>query len=119
MTLEQLQAMSDKEVNQLSAVKVCGWQLETRSGYIDNNWVTETGLIHINNWNPTTDMNDAMRLAEHAVNGSKYSDVTISIPMCVVIFHRHTVEELIVDTEDSLPRAITIAAILAKESEQG
>ena len=119
MTLEQLQAMSDDELNELAAVKVMGWTMQTMSGYMyyddkENQEIRFVSQHRTPTWYPCADMNDAMRLAEHAVHASKYSDVTISLPMNTVIFHRHTAEELIVDTEDSLPRAITIAAILAK-----
>jgi hypothetical protein len=55
-----------------------------------------------------------MELLNKAIEESKWTAATISVPADNVILFRHTAEELIIDEEDSLNRAITIASILAK-----
>ena len=109
MTLEQLSKMSDMELNELAAVKVMEYDKEG----IDVKYMMARG-----EWNPCTDMNDAMQLLEIMAHDTKYSDVTITYPWCVVADWRPLDDEsgwgIRVDTEDSLPRSITIAAILAK-----
>jgi len=124
MTLEQLQAMKDNDLNELAAINVMGWIKEDLKSFDRSRYVANDGsYISCHAWNPCTDMNDAMQLLEIMAHDTKYSDVTITYPWCVVADWRPLDDEsgwgIRVDTEDSLPRSITIAAILAKEEQHG
>lgn len=121
MNLEQLQAMYDEELNELSAVKVMGWIKEDSKSFDRSRYVANDGsYIGCHAWNPTNDMNDAMTLFEAMVQDTRYSDATITFPWYVVAGWNPMSDEggwkIQVDDE-KLPRAITIASILAKESE--
>jgi hypothetical protein len=139
--LEELQAMTDTELNEMAAVKVMGWKyriskhghyiVESPHGtrfepnYASPKFDEQTGEKIEYSWSdgvdiprPTTDMNDAMLLFEQMVQESKYSDATITYPWCVVASWNPMAEDAewrIRVEDDSLPRAITIASILALE----
>lgn len=124
MNLEQLQNMSDAELNELSAVKVMGKLYQ-----IGKMWEkVEGGAGHrlIADWNPTTDMNDAMELMDKTKidhdHIGLYCSQLIGTTWTVTITDIHPpaedgfpdVKEMAVEA-DTAPRAITIASILAKE----
>lgn len=113
MNLEQLNAMSDAELNELSAVKVMGWEYQNKAAYSDNG---EGIMTYIGAWNPATDMNDAMELVGNYFSLFKWEGYHNNEWECKLVFD---------DPEDrryygyanTAPRAITLASILAKESE--
>lgn len=74
MNLEQLQAMTDEELNELSAVKVMGWE-KTKVNRVVRVWASGSGeqKRNIDNWNPTNDMKDAMELYKSLSNPEKNS----------------------------------------------
>lgn len=106
MTLEQLQAKTDKEINRLAAVHIL-WG----------------GIVNVpsDEWNPTNDMNDAMRLADIIFartrlrlrldrgENDKYFASFVTTPQS----HNY-----ILAYDKSAARAITIAAILAKDNQK-
>lgn len=111
MNLEQLQALSDSELNELSAVKVMGWETSLSWGGTD--WIQ--GFVSMREkirWNPTTDMNDAMELVGNYFFIFKWEGYHNNEWECKLVFD---------DPEDrryygyanTAPRAITIASILA------
>lgn len=119
MDIEQLQSLSDAELNDLAAVKVMGW--ETSLSWGGSHWIDHIVAMREKiKWKPAEDMNDAIQLLEVMVQDTKYSDATITYPWCVVAGWNPMAEESgweIKVEDDSLPRAITIAAILTKESQ--
>lgn len=103
MSLEYLQSLSDAELNELSAVKVMGWERKSD----DNRHFLDKDGFRVYVWNPTSDMNDAMTLL------SVFRDVHIKKNHSggwIVSIGRFD------EYDSSLPRAITIASILAKEA---
>lgn len=102
MTLEQLQAMSDAELNELAAIKIL-WG----------------GIVNVpsDNWKPTTDMNDAWMLVK-IMHDDSYGfalgniDDEWSAWFIEPNLNSHKDEGRVTCKEAS--RAITIAAILAK-----
>lgn len=107
MNLEQLQAKTDKELDRIAAVQIL--------------WA---GISNVpsDEWNPTKDMNDAMRLAEiifeskhlrlrlERGESDKYFAAFVTTPQS----HNY-----VLAYDESAARAITIAAILAKLNEKG
>lgn len=123
MNLEQLQSMSDSELNELSAVKVMGWEKKgTSTAYFLNGEIIRTmeETSYGSAWNPTTDMNDAMELYREL----KKDDWR----MHLMSHYSHGPERPfefgcdlarkgihVVGYSETAPRAITIAALLALE----
>lgn len=84
LNLETLQSMSDSELNELSAVKVMGYTMYHYNKDIEENcyYLLMNGLDAVNplshgynteeeawrDWNPTSDMNDAMELETKIIN---------------------------------------------------
>lgn len=112
MDVESLRLLSDNELNDMSAIKVMGWNCNIVNRVVQV-WSDVMGrqIKVASDWNPTTDMNDAMELLE----GKEYT-----------LKNRGEIEVQIFKTSDdgkfifyatstTLPRAITIASILAKE----
>ena len=65
LTREEILAMEPgKKLNIAVATNVFNWKLELRSGYVENNWITENGLVDINMWNPSEDISAAWEVAE-------------------------------------------------------
>lgn len=128
MNLEQLQSMSDKELNELSALKVMGWEL-SKYAHEKEVWAvipklkekTEKYIGTI--WNPVNDMNDAMELINKLHTDmwemNLYLDHKITTPWDCRLFLNDgfNKEKRVISHEKTAPRAITIASILAKESE--
>lgn len=77
MNLEQLQAMSDTELNELSAVKVMGWEKSfTFEGQRYNGEYGKEAIQR--DWNPTTDMNDAMEL-QKKLGDLRFIEYTVNL----------------------------------------
>lgn len=142
MTLEQLQSMSDAELNSLAAVKVMGYKLwhETPGGYHpfqgNYEWL-ENGanyphfinypngrviLWEIPNadgrdWKPTTDMNDCFKIVKLIPRKYRIEIVRVEETGLFVCSIFEDDIKLLYSVESDMPaRAITIAAILAKGS---
>lgn len=129
MNLEQLQAMSDTELNELSAVKVMGselrlfpeWDKSPINFPIIAYSPTSDRLILWKNhqtdgitWNPTTDMNDALLLMKHIPNYRVELEFMETLTFNCWVFAENGAVLLV--AEDYEPaRAITIASILSKE----
>jgi hypothetical protein len=113
MTFEQLQAMSDSELNELSAVKVMGWEYQNKTAYSDNG---EGIMTYIGAWEPTTDMNDCFELLErfHDFNIRKYNNGESYNVMIITNDNDQPKNCLLYEGVNKLQRAITIASILAK-----
>src|SRR5690554_3529095 len=107
ITLESLQAMSDTELNELSAVEVMG--REKSFVFEGQRYNGEYGKEAIQkDWNPTTDMNDDMELLKsydfwNLRRSNKHYVCEISLTHGIEGTHF---------VADSLPKAITIASIL-------
>ena len=139
MNLEQLQAMSDDELNELSAVKVMGYKLyeEIPGGYHpfqgNYDWLENQAnyphFIKYSNgrvilwkipsvdgrdWKPTTDMNDAMELLNKFLLWEIKNHGTIEKSVII----KDMTKPFQPVHDKNLALAITIASILAKE-EQG
>ena len=113
MNLEQLQAMSDEELNELAAVKVMGWE---------NSFIFEgqryNGIYgeeaHAKDWNPTSDMNDCFALVKKIPTKYRVEVVYVNGEFVCNVFADditllHSIES------DDPARAITIASILASK----
>lgn len=119
MNIEQLQGMTDDELNELSATKVMGWEPVQRDGYVSY-YNADGTFIKDYAWNPTNDMNDAMELVNAfgnalALQGPGSTDMNENYRdfktwTADLAFKCNTEA-----TADTAPRAITIASILAKE----
>lgn len=130
MTLEQLQSMSDMELNTLAAVKVMGW----RCDYLFGEKVVEGNesclyldVNHTPNWNPARDMNDAMKVLGRIKDEKGHINLNYAGCMSAAFWNFQIIDilptkdgempdvkEISVD-DNSPSRAITIAAILAKD----
>lgn len=114
MNLEQLQNMTDIELNKLSALKVMGWSIHEvpHATFYEDGHGDPT--VSVDAWKPTADMNDATELL------GKFMDWAISINHGLNDWICRLSEGYIngavnVSVQcDSLPRAITLASILAK-----
>lgn len=125
MNLEQLQSMSDAELNELSAVKVMEWEKRgTSTAYFLNDEIIRTmeETSYGPAWNPATDMNDAMELWDklHSQGWelNLSCDKKITTPWDCRLFltdKDYNVSKRIIVHNKTAPRAITIASILAKE----
>lgn len=104
MILEQLQAMSDEELNELSAVKVMGYDMRPDGYFFDQDG------FRVYLWRPCTDMNDAIELANKLKEEMTFIDFFSTADSYNVVID----DKGIVVQEEKAPRAITIAAILAK-----
>lgn len=119
MNLEQLQLLSDVELNELSAVKVMGKLYQ--HGKMWEVVESKAGHRLIGDWYPTTDMNDAMELWDklHSQGWelSLSCDHKITTPWDCRMFlmEDHDVVKKVITHEKTASRAITIASILAKE----
>lgn len=116
MNLEQLQGLSDAELNELSAVKVMGW--ESHAGSLHQKWDRNTSqLLNKSDWNPTTDMNDCFKLLErfYDFNIRKYNNGESYDVMIITNDHDQPKNCLLYKGVNKLQRAITIASILALE----
>ena len=114
MTLEQLQAMSDTELNELAAVKVMGKLYQ--NGKMWDELEGRPGHRLIGEWNPTVNMNDAFELLRALgklgiLYRIKFSEIISKT------FTASTGELAIWPNAIFLlePKHITIASILAKE----
>lgn len=96
MTLEQLQEMSDTELNKLAAVKV----MECR---------------YIKGWNPAGDMNDALELVREIAPHFGRIEMVAVDGMCVCSVFKDDITLVQTVESYSMPRAVTIATILTKE----
>ena len=113
--LQELQSMSDDELNELVAKMVMKWAIHEKDGvkrYYDLEGYT--GYKN-DNWNPTTDMNDATQLVD--IFGSwQLTKMGMNNPdreyRAIVNKNHH------VAYASNGARAITIAAILAKEGRE-
>lgn len=113
MNLEQLQAMSDAELNELSAVKVMGKLYQ--NGKMWEKAEETDGHRLLGDWNPAADMNDAILLIE--VLKKKIMPINM-FPVYPTGWHCHVHKAnklLFIVPSDSLPRAITLSSILALE----
>ena len=113
MNLEQLQIMSDDELNELAATKVMGWEKQGEV-FIDGN-----DIIFNEVWNPTTDMNDAYGLLKQFMDWE--INISRGLNDWICRLSEGVIEDAVnVEAQcESLPRAITIAtsclaSILAK-----
>ena len=101
MNLEQLQSMSDDELNKSAAIHFL-W------GGIAN--------TPSDDWKPTTDMNDAMRMWSLLHNEgwelNLSCDQKVTLPWDCRMFYKE--QKRFIAHEKTEPRAITIAALLAK-----
>lgn len=120
MNLEQLQAMTDEELNELSAVKVMEWEKSfTFEGQRYNGEYGKEAIQR--DWNPTTDMNDAMelwnKLHSEGWELSISCDQKVTYPWDCRMFMNDgfNKEKRVIAHEKTASRAITIASILAKE----
>lgn len=116
--------MSDSELNELSAVKVMGWEISKYAQGIENEvWVVipkhkdETENYVGTLWNPTTDMNDAMlmwdKLHSDGWELSLSCDQKVTYPWDCRMFLLE--RKRVIAHEKTPSRAITIASILALE----
>lgn len=108
MNLQTLQAMSDAELNELSAVKVLKMNWHNTFGM----WIGD-GVSYIK-WNPTIDMNDAMELAGNYFFLFKWEGYHNNEWECKLVFDDPE-DRRYYGYADTAPRAITLASILAKE----
>jgi len=111
MTLEQLQAMSDNELNELSAVKVMEYDKEG----IDVKYMMARG-----EWNPCDDIYYAWELLKRMKQSLFSERRNFMHTLQQVISHgKMSSGELVIAWPEAIwhmtPRDITIAAILAKE----
>lgn len=108
MTLEQLQSMSNRELDELAAIKLL-WD-----GFVN---------VPSDEWRPTEDMNDAMKLIQilHSDywNMNLYLDYDINNPWKCKIFFSDGFhpEQSFIHHDKTAPRCITITAILASGDE--
>lgn len=110
MNLEQLQAMTNEDLNELAAVKVMGFE-KNEPGRIVFYKISDGKSIVAEDWNPTEDMNDAMELK------TKIRELKFDDPIRRNFYER--LYELANSQEHDWflfiePKHITIAAILAK-----
>lgn len=124
MNLEQLQLLSDAELNELSAVKVMGYSYrgycEDAPAYPYVSPDPNGKLVMYDEeefykwWSPTSDMNDAMELANkfntHQITKSHTGFSHSELPYRAIVGKNQNVAY-----SDSPSRAITIASILALE----
>lgn len=99
MNLEQLQAKSDKELNRMAAIHIL-WG----------------GIVNVpsDDWDPTNDMNCAMRLLYTFTGWEIRLELTSNDWSCR-LSQGWLMSMVNVEVEDkTLPRSITIASILAK-----
>lgn len=124
MNLEQLQLLSDAELNEISAVKVMKWEKRgTSTAYFLNDEIirTKEETSYGSPWNPATDMDDTMELWDklHSQGWelSLSCDHKITTPWDCRMFlmEDHDVVKKVITHEKTASRAITIASILAKE----
>lgn len=117
MTLEQLQAMSDEELNELAAVKVMGWSIHELPGVT----IYEDGhgdpTVSKDDWNPTKDMNDVLVL-ESALSPEQFHTYTVELMKMTDGFGHITYRDVSAVLRLTAKKR-TIAAILAKLSEKG
>lgn len=119
MNLEQLQAMNNEELNELSAVIVM--EKLYQNGRM---WVkipNKSGLHLVGDWSPTSDMNDAMelwnKLHSEGWELNLSCDKKITTPWDCRLFltdKDYNVTKRIITHNKTASRAITIASILAK-----
>src|SRR5690554_288263 len=115
MNLEQLNAMSDAELNELSAVKVMGWEKSFVFEGKRYNGVYGKEAIQ-RDWNPTTDMNDAMEL-QKKLGELRFIEYTVNL--FEMAGHNGDLNfGAVADILKLSPRDHTIAIIMAETDEQ-
>lgn len=126
MNVEELQAMSNEQLNELAAVQVMGWNTKHLFGW----GIVVTDPLNPENskhkWNPTGDMNDTMTLVRK-LKDTHWFELRVGSDKESAAFDLYKSwrnnDSLALSEPryyaqcDNAERAITIAAILAKASE--
>ena len=123
-TREDILKLTNEQLADMAATEVMGWEkrhITSPVGWFDEDfWVNPNKLelqIAVKDWKPYEDYNQAFMLVEK-VRGTFYWDIqTVSTWWSILVAQLDSETHKVIVRDPNLPRAITIACILALHSD--